>query len=475
VKYEAVIGLEVHAQLATRTKIFCRCAIRFGAEPNAATCPVCLGMPGVLPVLNREAVAMAVRAALATHCTVHPKSRFARKNYFYPDLPKGYQISQYELPLATGGWLEIPLDGGVKRVGLTRIHLEEDAGKSVHGEAAGGSAVDFNRSGVPLIEIVGEPDLRSPDEASAYLKELRSILRYLGVCSGDMEKGEFRCDANVSLRPAGSSELGVKAEVKNMNSFRHVHNALEYEIRRQTEVLEAGGRVVQETRLWNPHKGMTAAMRSKEEAHDYRYFPEPDLPPLVVEPGWVEEIQASLPELPAEKRARYVRDLGLSPYDAGVLTESRPVAEFFEAVVAGGVGAKLAANWVMTEVLRVMNRDALEEPPIPAPGMVDLLKAVEAGEVSGTAAKQVFDEVVATGESPDSIIRARGLTQISDERALAAVIDRVLAENPDESARYRGGKTQLLGFFVGKVMKAMGGRANPQVVNQLLKEKLGGG
>jgi aspartyl-tRNA(Asn)/glutamyl-tRNA(Gln) amidotransferase subunit B len=465
--YEAVIGLEVHAQLATKSKLFCGCAIVYGAEPNTSTCPVCLGMPGVLPVLNHEAVTMAVKAALATHCTVHETSRFARKNYFYPDLPKGYQISQYELPLATGGHLEIP-----RKVGLTRIHMEEDAGKSIHTEGGGGTLVDFNRTGVPLIEIVGEPDLRTADEAAEYLKALRSILRYLGVCSGDMEKGEFRCDANVSVRPAGTEKLGVKVEIKNMNSFRHVQKAIEYEISRQAGVLDGGGRILQETRLWNPDRGVTASMRSKEFAHDYRYFPDPDLPPLVVPQARVEEIRKTLPELPAERRQRYERDLGLSAEDAAVLTESRPVAEHFEALCAGGAPPKMAANWVMGEVLRVMNREGREEPPVSAALLGELLRAVQEGKVSGTAAKQVFEEMVATGESPARIIEAKGLSQVSDESALAKAVEEVVAKNPDAVERYRAGKTQLLGFFVGQVMKAMGGRANPQKLNELLKEKL---
>jgi aspartyl-tRNA(Asn)/glutamyl-tRNA(Gln) amidotransferase subunit B len=474
VKYQAVIGLEVHAQLATESKIFCRCPTRFGAEPNANTCPVCLGMPGVLPVLNREVARMAVRAALAVHCRIHPTSRFARKNYFYPDLPKGYQISQFELPLATGGYLEIPTPSGPRRVGLTRIHLEEDAGKSVHAEGGNASLVDFNRTGVPLIEIVGEPDLRTPEEASAYLKELRSILRYLEVCGGDMEKGEFRCDANVSLRPAGSQALGVKVELKNMNSFRHVQKALEYEIYRQTEVLEGGGVVEQETRLWDPERGVSATMRGKEEAHDYRYFPDPDLPPLVVPEALVGELSSALPELPARKRERYVRDLSLSPEDAAVLSESRPVAELFEGVLAAGASPRLAANWVMGEVLRVMNRRGLETPPLSAPRLAELLGAVERGAISGTAAKQVFEGIVESDRSVAEIIQARGLAQVSDEGALASAVDRVLAENPAEVERYRAGRTQLLGFFVGQVMKVMGGRANPQVVNRLFKERLGG-
>jgi aspartyl-tRNA(Asn)/glutamyl-tRNA(Gln) amidotransferase subunit B len=474
VKYEAVIGLEIHAQLATASKIFCACPTRFGAEPNANTCPVCLGMPGVLPVLNREAVRMAVQAALALHGRIHLTSRFARKNYFYPDLPKGYQISQYELPLATGGYLEIPTPDGSRKVGITRLHLEEDAGKSVHAEGGEESLVDFNRSGIPLIEIVGEPELRTPEEASAYLKELRSILRYLEVSGGDMEKGEFRCDANVSLRPTGFRTLGVKVEIKNLNSFRHVQRALEYEIYRQTEVLEAGQAVERETRLWDPDRGVSATLRGKEEAHDYRYFPEPDLPPLVVPEALVEELERALPELPARKRERYVRDLSLSLEEARVLCDSRAVAELFEGAVAAGASVKLAAHWVMGEVLRVMKRDGLELPPLSAARLAELLRAVERGAISGTAAKRVFEELVANDRPVAEIIQDRGLGQVSDEDAIASAIDRVLAENPAEVERYRAGRTQLMGFFVGQVMKAMGGRANPQVVNRLFREKLGG-
>jgi aspartyl-tRNA(Asn)/glutamyl-tRNA(Gln) amidotransferase subunit B len=469
-----VIGLEVHAQLKTRTKIFCGCEIRFGVEPNAATCPVCVGMPGVLPVLNREVVAMAVAAALASNCTIHRLSRFARKNYFYPDLPKGYQISQYELPLATKGHVSIPTaDGGLKRVGLVRIHLEEDAGKSIH-DAGHATLVDFNRSGVPLIEIVGEPEIRSSDEAAEYLKALRSVLRYVGVCSGDMEKGEFRCDANVSIRPRGAEKFGTRVEVKNMNSFRHVQRAIDYEIARQADLIDAGGAVVQETRLWNPDKNITQAMRSKEEAHDYRYFPEPDLPPLIVEPTWVDELRASLPELPAERRDRYMSSFGLSAYDASVLTAERPVAEFFDALVSGGAPAKAAANWTMGEVQRVMNKESLDAPPISAARLGELILAVEKNVVSGTAAKRVFEEMLAREGSALEIIRALGLEQVSDQDALSKAIDDVLAASPEEVERFKAGKKQLMGFFVGKVMKAMGGKANPGVVNELLTKKLGG-
>ena len=471
-RYEPVIGLEVHAQLSTRTKLFSGCELGFGAEPNAATCPVSLGLPGALPVLNRAAVAMAVKAALATHCTVHEHSRFARKHYFYPDLPKGYQISQYESPYATGGYLDVPTEGGEqKRIHLTRIHMEEDAGKSIH--EGGGTLVDFNRSGVPLCEIVSEPELRSAQDAADYLRALRSLLRYLEVCSGDMEKGEFRCDANISIRPRGQERFGTRVEIKNLNSYRHVHKAIEYEIVRQAELLDAGGTVVQETRLWNPDKNVTASMRGKEDAHDYRYFPDPDLPPLIIPPAWVDELRAQLPELPAERRERYVRELGLSAYDAAVLTGERVIAEYFEALVAGGSSAKLAANWIAGEVLRVMNRDNLDAPPLAVDRLAGLLTAVENGAISGSAAKKVFEKMLTGEGSAPELIRALGLEQVSDEGALRQAVDQVLADNAASVASYRAGQVKLLGFFVGKVMKLTGGKANPQLVNALVKEKLG--
>ena len=471
-RYEPVIGLEVHAQLKTRTKLFSSCAIQQGAAPNVATCPVSLGLPGALPVLNKQAVEMAVLAALASGCTLNPISRFSRKQYFYPDLPKGYQISQYDEPLASGGGVDIPLaDGGQKRIALTRIHMEEDAGKSTH-DAGVGTLVDFNRSGVPLIEIVGEPDIRSAAEAADYVRALRSMLRYLGVCSGDMEKGELRCDANVSVRPRGQAAFGTRVEIKNMNSFRHIQKAIEYEIARQIDLIESGGKVVHETRLWDPDRGLTASMRGKEEAHDYRYFPEPDLPPLVVPEAWVQALRARLPELPADKRARYLRDFALSPTDADQLTAERPVAEFFERLVARGTAPKAAANWTMGEVTRAMNKLGMETPPIDAERLHGLLGAVEANAVSATAAKRVFEAMLETPGSATEVIAALGLQQVSDEGALGKAVDEVLAANPGEVAAYRAGKAQVLGFFVGKVMKQLGGKANPGVVNELLRKKL---
>jgi aspartyl-tRNA(Asn)/glutamyl-tRNA(Gln) amidotransferase subunit B len=476
--YEAVIGLEVHAQLRTETKIFCPCPTRFGAPPNTNTCPVCLGMPGALPVLNRKAVAYALRAALATGCTINRTSIFARKNYFYPDLPKGYQISQYERPLAVSGRVPIEVDGSTRLVGLTRIHLEEDAGKLVHEgmpDSETRSYVDYNRSGVPLIEIVGEPDIRSPGEAHLYLTRLRSLLLYLGVCDGNMEEGSLRCDANVSIRPAGSSGLGTKVEIKNLNSFRNVQRALEHEVRRQSELLDRGGTVVQETRLFDAAEGRTEPMRSKEEAMDYRYFPEPDLPPLVVEESWIEETRRSLPELPDVRKARYIGDLGLAPADAHFLSSEPDLAAFFDRVAARSGSARASANWVLTELLGRLNEaklDLARSPVAPEP-LGDLVKLIDAGTISGKIAKAVFEEMFATGRSPESIVKQKGLVQITDEEAVAGLVEKVLAENPRQADQYRAGKAATLGWLVGQVMKASGGRANPALVNRILREKLG--
>jgi aspartyl-tRNA(Asn)/glutamyl-tRNA(Gln) amidotransferase subunit B len=482
-RYEAVIGLEVHCQLRTATKIFCGCRNRFGDAPNSHVCPVCLGLPGALPVLNREAVNLALRAALATHCTVHPVSVFARKNYFYPDLPKGYQISQYDRPLATEGHVEISAGAGVRRVRLHRIHMEEDAGKLLHEGfpwSSEKSGVDFNRSGVPLIEIVSYPDLHGSEEAHEYLSALKAILLYAGVSDGNMEEGSLRCDANVSLRPRGREALGTRAEIKNLNSFRNVARAIDHEIARQAALLDAGGAVVQETRLWNAERGETVSMRSKEEAHDYRYFPEPDLPPLVVSPAWIADVEAALPELPAAKRLRFASEYGIPDYDAGVLTLSREVADYFETVARESGNPKAASNWVMTEVLRKLKDTSAEEGPLVAScpvrpsGLAELVRLIDAGTISGKIAKDVFERMWASGEDPRVIVEREELTQVSDQGAIQAAIDEVIAGNPGQVATYRKGKTSTLGWFVGQVMRKTGGKANPQLVNELLKRALSG-
>lgn len=479
-EYEAVIGLEIHAQLLTESKIFCGCSTAFGAEPNSQTCPVCTGMPGVLPVLNRKVLEFALRAALALHSEIAPRSVFARKNYFYPDLPKGYQISQFELPLSVGGYLEVDADGSSRRIRLRRIHMEEDAGKLVYEgtmETAGASLVDLNRTGVPLIEIVTEPDIRTPAEAGAFLRKLRSILRYLQVCDGNMEQGSFRCDANVSLRPAGSRELGVKTELKNMNSFRFVEKALQYEIDRQRAVLEDGGAIVQETRLWDALRGVTVGMRGKEEAHDYRYFPDPDLVPVVPEPAWVEEIRRSLPELPDEKEARFVRQHGLAGQEAKILTSSAELADFFEKTVQRFPKPKAVSNWILSEFLRELRRQDLEIDgcPVTPESLAAMLAMIENGTISGKIGKQVFEEMMRSGAAPEAIVREKGWVQIQDESEIALVVEKVLGEHPEEVAAFRKGKEKLLAFFVGQVMKATRGKASPKVVNDLLLRRLKAG
>jgi aspartyl-tRNA(Asn)/glutamyl-tRNA(Gln) amidotransferase subunit B len=476
--YEVVVGLEVHAQLLTRSKMFCGCAAGFGAVPNHQTCPVCQGMPGVLPVINRRAVEFGIRTARALHCRINASCRFARKHYFYPDMPKNYQISQYEEPLAEDGWLEVDADGMSRRVGIQRLHLEEDVGKLTHEggifESAAASLVDFNRAGVPLLEIVSRPDLRSPAEAAEYLRILRAILRYLGVCDGNMEEGSLRCDANVSLRPLGASELGTKVEIKNMNSFRHVRAALEYEVERQARALDQRERLVQETRLWNPDKGQTLSMRSKEFAHDYRYFPEPDLMPLEPAPGWVAAIEAALPELPRARRRRFVEQYGLPPYDADLLTADRALADFYEEAVRLHPNPKALANWVMSELLRELASDAaaVAASPIRPAHLARLVALVDDGTISGKIAKDVFERMARSGEDPDTIVRREGLTQVADEGALAAVVDQVIAANPAAVADYRKGKKQSVAFLVGQVMKATQGKAHPQLVNRLLTQRL---
>jgi len=473
-RFEPVIGLEVHAQLKTRTKIFCNCSTEFGALPNTHTCPVCLGMPGVLPVLNRKVVEFSMRMALATNCRIAAESRFARKNYFYPDLPKGYQISQYELPIAAGGQVEIELDGRRRRIGITRIHMEEDAGKLSHHPNRPYSLVDFNRTGVPLIEIVSEPDLRSPEEAGVYLRQLRSILRYLDICDGNMEEGSFRCDANVSIRPKGAAVFGTRAELKNLNSFKHVEKALAYEIERQREILSEGGRVAQETRLWDPDKNRTTSMRGKEEAHDYRYFPDPDLLPLQIDSDWIEAVRKTLPELPTEKKVRFKEQYELPGYDADLLSSSRELAEYFEDCVRLFPQPKMVSNWVMGPLLGLLNSQGktIEQAPVSAADLAELLALQDRGTVSAKIAKAVFEEMARTGRPAESIVKEKGLVQVSDASAIEEIIARLIRNFPDETAAYKGGKTKLLGFFMGQVMKATRGKANPKVVNDILVKKL---
>ncbi|HSH70346.1 MAG TPA: Asp-tRNA(Asn)/Glu-tRNA(Gln) amidotransferase subunit GatB [Deferrisomatales bacterium] len=478
-QWETVVGLEVHAQLLTDTKIFCGCSTKFGAAPNSHVCPVCLGLPGALPVLNEKVVEYALKVALATHCSVEPVSRFARKNYFYPDLPKGYQISQFELPILEHGWLDIAADGEEKRIGITRIHMEEDAGKLIHPEAPGSnySLVDLNRACTPLLEVVSEPDLRSARQASAYARKLREILVYLGVCDGNMNEGSLRVDANISVRPLGQVELGTRAELKNLNSFRFLEQAIAYEVERQIELIEDGGTVVQETRLFDPARGVTQSMRSKEKAHDYRYFPDPDLLPLVIDDAWVRRVQSDLPELPDAKRARYRDTLGLPAYDADLLCQDHHVALYFEQTVALHDDPKAVSNWVMGHLLRELNRDgapAVAAAPVTPRHLAALLDLIKAGTISANAGKEVFEAMWATGKQPGVIVSEKGLAQISDTAALEAAVDQVIAANPAEAEALRGGKTKLMGFFVGQVMQATRGQANPQLVNRLVREKLGG-
>jgi aspartyl-tRNA(Asn)/glutamyl-tRNA(Gln) amidotransferase subunit B len=473
-EYEVVIGLEVHAHLLTRSKIFCACPTTFGAPPNTQICPVCLGMPGVLPVLNRRAVEFALKMALATGCGIAPESVFARKNYFYPDLPKGYQISQYDLPLAEHGHLDIQVDGQRRTIGITRIHLEEDAGKLMHSESRPVSFVDFNRTGVPLIEIVSEPDLRTPDEAVEYLKGLRNILLYLEICDGNMEEGSLRCDANISLRPAGATEFGTRTELKNMNSFRFVRQALEYEIRRQRALLSEGREIVQETRLWDAAKGQTFSMRGKEEAHDYRYFPDPDLTPVRIDPLWVEELRRSLPELPTARADRFQTEYGLPAYDAEVLTGDKALADYFEDCLKEFPQPKTVSNWIMVEVMRELKKKeaGVASLKVAPRDLGRLLALVDQGAISGKIAKTVFEEMVATGRDPEAIVRDQGLAQISDTGTLMAQARDILAANPKEVADYKAGKTKVMGFFVGQLMRQTKGQANPQLANEIFQKLL---
>jgi len=472
--YEVVIGLEVHAQLLTESKIFCSCSTKFGALPNSHVCPVCMGMPGVLPVLNKKVVEFALKMALATHCRINSYSVFARKNYFYPDLPKGYQISQYEHPLAKDGWVEIEVTGQKKQIGIVRIHIEEDAGKLIHDLHKPISYVDFNRTGVPLIEIVSKPDIRTPEEGVAYLKKLRSILRYLGICDGNMEEGSFRCDANISLRPIESEKFGVRTELKNMNSFKHVQRALTYEIERQRSILEQGGSIVQETRLWDETKNITRSMRGKEEAHDYRYFPDPDLMPVVIDKNWIEKIENTLPELPDVKKQRFVQEYRLPEYDAEVLTSEKELAEYFEQVVKYGSDAKLASNWMMSEVLRKLNQEKREITacPITPKDLAELLQLIQKGTISGKIAKIVFEEMYSSGKPASQIVREKSLIQITDQAVLEKIAQKIIESYPKEVEQYKAGKEKLLGFFVGQMMKQTKGKANPQLVNKIFKELL---
>lgn len=473
--YEVVIGVEVHAQLRTKSKLFCGCGTVFGLTANSQTCPLCLGLPGSLPVLNQAAVEMAVRAGLALNCTIAANNMFARKNYFYPDLPKGYQISQYEAPICEHGWIEIAVNESRRRVRIRRAHLEEDAGKSVHVAGTNGSRVDLNRAGTPLLEIVTEPDLRSSEEVVAYLKSLRDVLMYLEVCDGNMDEGSFRCEPNLSLRPLGQKEFGTKVELKNINSFKFVKDAIEYEIKRQTKVLSEGGTINQETRLWNLERGETVVMRSKEEAHDYRYFPDPDLVPLKLDKEWIDGCRKHVAELPATRMRRFVNEFALSEYDAGVLTASKAVADYFEACVTLFNQPKTVSNWVMGELTRELNSFGTDASasPISPERLVSLLQLVEQGTISLKVAREIFHEVYSSGKTPEQIVQEKGLIQVSDEVALDKIIGDVIEKNPTQVAQFKEGKQQVLGFLVGQVMKTSGGKANPGKVNELLKKKLG--
>ncbi|MCL5290018.1 MAG: Asp-tRNA(Asn)/Glu-tRNA(Gln) amidotransferase subunit GatB [Bacillota bacterium] len=475
--YETVIGIEVHVELKTNTKIFCNSTTEFGGDPNHHTCPVCLGLPGTLPVLNKKVVEYAVRAGLALNCQVADFSKFDRKNYYYPDLPKNYQISQYDLPIAEQGYLDIEVDGQTKRIGITRLHMEEDAGKLVHQGnivTTPYSLVDYNRTGVPLIEIVSEPDMRSPEEARAYVEKLKAVIQYTGVSDCRMEEGSLRCDVNISLRPVGQKEFGTKAEIKNLNSFRALQKAAEFEIERQMGVLESGGRVIQETRTWDEAKGITVSMRSKEQAHDYRYLPDPDLVPLVLDNRWIEFIRESLPELPDERRTRYIQEFGLPEYDAAILTLTKEMSDYFEQVIEQYPTPKAVSNWMMGEMTRLLNAGGMEitQCKIKPIQLAEMLKLMDKGTISGKIAKTVFEEMFDSGKDPETIVKEKGLVQISDEGAIAAVVDEVIAANPKSVQDYQAGKTQAIGFLVGQVMKATRGKANPDLVNKLLKEKL---
>jgi len=472
-EFEPVIGLEIHAQLKTQSKIFCGCQTIFGAPPNTNTCPVCLGMPGVLPVLNRQVVEFTIKMALATHCRIGRVSEFARKNYFYPDLPKGYQISQYDQPIAEQGRVEIEVNEVHKIIGITRIHMEEDAGKLIHDEHKPVSYVNLNRTGVPLIEIVSEPDLRAPEEAAAYLKKVHSILRYLDICDGNMEEGSFRCDANISLRPKGQEKFGTRTELKNMNSFRNVQRALEYEIRRQRDILLDKGEVVQETLLWEANKGQTISMRGKEEAHDYRYFPDPDLVPIVIDEAWIKRVQETLPELPDERKARFINDFDLPSYDAEILTAARELADYFEAAIRLYPQPKKLSNWILSEMLReIRAEEDIARFPVTPSQLASLLALIDQGTISGKIAKAIFAEMMTTGKDPETLIKEKGLVQVSDAGELLGLVQKILAQNPEQVAQFKGGKAKIMGFFVGELMKRTKGRANPKLANELFIKAL---
>lgn len=477
-KYEAVIGLEIHCELKTKTKIFCGCATGFGAEQNTHVCPVCLGLPGVLPTVNKRVVEFGIKAGLATNCTINKYSKFDRKNYYYPDLPKNWQTSQYDLPIAEHGWVDIDVDGEKKRIRLTRIHMEEDAGKLVHSgttiKDSATSNVDYNRTGVPLLEIVSEPDLRSAEEARAYMEKIKAIMEYINVSNCRMEEGNLRADINVSLRPAGTKELGTRTEMKNINSFKNLEDAINYEIERQQEVLEDGGHVVQETRTFDPARGITLSMRSKENAHDYRYMPEPDLPPIVTSEETIEKYRSELPELPDARRARLEKEYGLSDYDAGIITSSRAMAEYFDAVVATGADPKLAANWIMGDLAKNLNEDGIDitKSPVSAERLGKMIGLIMKDTISGKIAKKVFKEMWTNEDDPEKIVKDKGLVQITDTGAIEAAVDAAIAANPKAVAEYKGGKKKAIGALVGQVMKATRGKANPQMVNKMLAEKL---
>lgn len=475
-KYESVIGLEVHAQLLTHSKIFCGCSTQFGAEENTQVCPVCSGMPGVLPVLNRKAVECAIKMGLATNCKINAQSVFARKNYFYPDLPKGYQISQYDQPLCRNGFIEIQINNAQKKIGISRIHLEEDAGKSIHDEdwlKTDETLVDLNRCGIPLIEIVSEPDITSPHEAYAYLASLKQLLIYLEICDGNMEQGSLRCDANISVKPAGRDELGIKTEIKNLNSFHGVKDALSYEINRQTQIIMSGATVEHETLLWDATKNIASTMRTKEESHDYRYFQEPDLVPIQIDQTWIDEINAQMPELPLQRRKRFVTQYNLPEYDADVLTENRMIADYFEQVAQAVADPKLVSNWVMGEILRIIKEQKIiDKIPVSGTALAELLNLIIDGTLNEKIAKDILNEIMTTGKSVTTIIKDKNLVQISDRELLSQVISEILNSHPEEVMKYRTGKTKLFGFFVGQVMQKTQGKANPHLVNKLLLEKL---
>ena len=478
-KYEAVIGLEIHCELKTKTKIFCGCETGFGGDQNTHVCPVCLGLPGVLPTINKRVVEFGIKAGLATNCTINKFSKFDRKNYYYPDLPKNWQTSQYDLPIAEHGWVDIDVEGEKKRVRLTRIHMEEDAGKLVHSgntiKDSASSNVDYNRTGVPLLEIVSEPDMHTAEEARTYMEKIKAIMEYIDVSNCRMEEGNLRADVNVSIRPVGSKELGTRTEMKNINSFKSLVDAIDYEIDRQTEVLEDGGHIVQETRTWDPNRGITLSMRSKEDAHDYRYMPEPDLPPIVTTDEQIEAYRKELPELPDARRERLEKEYGLSDYDAGVITASRPMAEYFDEVVAGGADAKLAANWIMGELAKHLNAEnkTIVDSPVEPARLAAMIQMITKGTISSKIAKTVFEEMWTSKDAPEEIVKAKGLVQITDTKAIEEIVDKVIADNPKPVEDYKGGNKKAIGALVGQVMKQSKGKANPQMVNQLLAQKPG--